>query len=273
MTIESPKVRIIERRSRRDDLDIAKSKEPEILPNKRKLLTKSETVSGEPSLSSTTATSGVNVKNPCMNRSFDQPQTQSQSPQSKSIPQQRRDLSLTSASTTRNAKLRSQGAQSLDSKSTDRMSTSSRRSVIIKLREKFFGRKSKSNRFDENLIQTSLKVVDTRSTNKYTLDDAVKMGLIFGDNRIKDTLNNTDYSVDEAVAKGLLKFYHPINSFEFKYGLSCFIFNGEWLLLVNYVLDPLNRRKIGLKNAFVNLIVDKENNVFYTKKGSFFNFF
>lgn len=142
--------------------------------------------------------------------------------------------------------------------------------MIIKLREKFFGRKSKSNRFDEELIMSSLKVIDTRSTNKLTLDEAVKLGLVFGDNRIRDTLGNTDYSVNDAIAKGVIKFFHPINNFEFKYALSCYIFNNEWLLLINYVLDPLNRRKIGLKNAFLNMIIDKENNVFHTKKGSSF---
>lgn len=110
-------------------------------------------------------------------------------------------------------------------------------------------------------------MIDVRTSNKLELEEAVRAGLVFGDNRVRDTAANTDYSLSEAIVRGLVKFYHPINEFEFKYALSCYIFNNEWLLLVNYVLDPLNRRKIGLKNAFLNLIIDKENNLFNTKKG------
>lgn len=154
---------------------------------------------------------------------------------------------------------------SLDGKSIDRLSVSSRRSVVLKIKDKFFGRKSKSNVFDERLINESARVIDTRSNDKYNIEDAAKMGLLFGDNLVKDTREAVNLSVKVAIEQGVIKFYHPINQFEFKYNLSCAIFN-DVLLLINYVIDPMSKRKIGLKNALFNLVIDRENSVFYSKK-------
>lgn len=260
--------------SRRDELEMSKSsasRPGDRMPaSKRKILAKSETVTGEPGFNLSTngggGGGGVNTSASSislLNRSFDQTTTTTTTAP-------RRDYSLASSVTTmtttrgNGSRHRSHGAPSLDRAS----STSSRRSVIVKLRDKFFGRRSRSNRFDEPLVIDSMRVIDLRTTNKLTLEEAVRNGLLFGDNRVRDTLAATDYSLNEAIVRGIVKFFHPINQFEFKYSLSCYIFNNEWLLLVNYVLDPLNRRKIGLKNAFLNLIIDKENNLFNTKKGN-----
>lgn len=256
------------RLSRRDELELAKGKanDPRMPAAKRKTLAKFETVTGEPGYGT-----GLNPSTSSrsqLNRSFDQTTT---TPGSHQNPH-RRDFSLASSVTTMTTTTRGGSrirSQAGDNKSLDRMSSSSRRSVIVKLRDKFFGRRSKSNRFDEALVLTSMRVVDLRTSEKLKLDDAIKSGLVYGDVRVRDTLANTDYALNDAIVRGLVKFYHPINEFEFKYSLSCYIFNNEWLLLVNYVLDPLNRRKIGLKNAFLNLIIDKENNLFYTKKGNY----
>lgn len=271
VTIEAPAkssspTETTQRLSRRDELEQSKNVAAAAAA-KRKPFAKSETVTGEPGY--TLSGAGRSLANSSstmprqqqqMNRSFDQ-STASQA--------QRRDLSLASSITTSTTTTRGfSRIRSQDNKSLDRMSSSSsRRSVIVKLRDKFLGRRSKANRFDEHLILKSMRVIDLRNSNKLTLEEAIKVGVVFGDDRVRDTLTGADYSLGEAIARGLLKFYHPINKFEFKYSLSCYVFNNEWLLLVNYVLDPLNRRKIGLKNAFLNLIIDKENNLFYTKKG------
>jgi hypothetical protein len=74
--------------------------------------------------------------------------------------------------------------------------------------------------------------------------------------------------IQEALERGILKFYHPVNNFEFKYGQSCYTFSDNFLFLVNYVLDPSDKsRKIGLKSAFNKFVIDRENSVYFAKKG------
>lgn len=162
------------------------------------------------------------------------------------------------------AKFRS--ASAYDVKSIDRLSTMTRKSVISKIKNKVLGKKPKYNHFNEYLIQESMKIFDTKSNKLYTLKEAIDKHLLKKDDRIIDTQKSKDFSVNESIQNGLIKFFHPLNNFEFKYDQSCSIFNDEFLLLVNYVIEPGTKRKIGLKSAFQNGLIDKQTSVYYKKK-------
>ena len=97
--------------------------------------------------------------------------------------------------------------------------------------------------------------------------NAIKNNLTVDEDRILDTLENIDYSINEAIEKSVIKFFHPLNQFEFKYGQSCWIFENI-LFLFNYILDPTSHKKIGLKAAFNKMIIDKENAIYMGKKGA-----
>ncbi len=181
---------------------------------------------------------------------------------------------LTGANSASNnaTKARSTSSSFFDLKSLDRLSTTrskSSRSFIGKLRTKLTGaRKMKSNVFDELLIIKSARIVDTKQSGNLTLEDAAERGLLLAESRIKDRRADRSLGVNEALEKGVLKFFHPINNFEFKYGQSCYIFSDSYLFLVNYVLDPQDKaRKIGLKSAFNKFVIDKDNSVYFVKKG------
>ena len=157
-------------------------------------------------------------------------------------------------------------ASAYDVKSTDKLSTLSRKSVVSKIMNKFLGKKSKYNQFNEYLIQESMKILDTESNQFYSLRDAIERHLLKPEDRIVDCQTKQDYSIVEAIQQGLIKFFHPLNNFEFKYDQSCAIFRNEFLLLVNYVIEPRSKRKIGLKSAFINQIIDKDKSVYYKNK-------
>lgn len=170
-----------------------------------------------------------------------------------------------------NGKLRSMS--SFDLKSLDRVSSQQRKrnsSLIAKLRVKLSGKqKFRSNVLNDELILKSARVIDTKQGNKLTLEEAGERGgLIVADNKIRDRRVDRLLTVTEAIEKSVLKFFHPINNFEFKYGQSCYIFGDNYLFLVNFVIDPNDKnKKVGLKNAFNRSILDKENSVYYVKKG------
>ncbi|CAF0712708.1 unnamed protein product [Brachionus calyciflorus] len=165
---------------------------------------------------------------------------------------------------TTNQKIRS--ASSYDVKSLGKLSTISRKSVITRLKDKMLGKKSKYNRFDEFLIQESMKFTDLKTNNSYQLKEAIERGLLKPEDRILNTMTNEDFSIEDSIKSGLIKFFHPLNNFEFKYNQSCSIFNNEYVLLVNYVSEPGTRRKIGLKTALNNQVIDRENCVYFKLK-------
>ncbi|RNA44606.1 microtubule-actin cross-linking factor 1-like isoform X4 [Brachionus plicatilis] len=162
------------------------------------------------------------------------------------------------------AKFRS--ASAYDVKSVDKLSTMSRKSVMSKIKSKLLGKRAKYNQFNEYLIQQSMKIVDTKSKEIYQLREAIEHNLIRPNERIVDAHSQQDYSVVEAIENGLIKFFHPLNNFEFKYDQSCSVFKNEFLLLVNYVVEPRTKRKIGLKSAFQNEIINKERSTYFKKK-------
>ena len=154
-----------------------------------------------------------------------------------------------------------------DSKSADRFSNSSRKSVVSRLKEKIFGKTKKANIYDEQLIKITMKIVDTTTNKIYNLEDAIINDLTVNEDRILDTLNNLDYSINEAIQKSVIKFFHHINQFEFIFGQSCYIW-GNTLFLFNYILDPTRHKKISLNAAFNKVIIDKENALYMGKNGA-----
>jgi hypothetical protein len=156
-------------------------------------------------------------------------------------------------------------ASSYELKSNDRYSISSSKSVMVRLKEKLFGKKTKSNLFDESLIQFSMRINDTANKKKLSLQEAIRSNVVVPEDRVLDTLNDASYSIGEAIEKGIIQFFHPVNKFEFKYGQSCFMFDDVFLL-VNFVLDPVSHKKIGLKSAFQRAIIDKDNGLYMGKK-------
>ena len=69
-------------------------------------------------------------------------------------------------------------------RSVDRFSVSSKKSVVSRLKEKMFGKKQKSNILDEQLIKISMRIVDTTTSQTYTLEEAIKNNLTVDEDRI-----------------------------------------------------------------------------------------
>ncbi len=113
-----------------------------------------------------------------------------------------------------------------------------------------------------------MRIIDTSNKAKLTLLEAIKAELAIPEDKLIDTLNdNQELTINQAIEQSVLKFFHPINNFEFKYDQSCYIF-GSNLLLVNYVLNPNDmHHKIGLRAAFNRSVLDRENGVYYSRKG------
>jgi hypothetical protein len=171
-------------------------------------------------------------------------------------------------------------SSSFDIKSLDRLSQTSshkrQKSLIGKLRTKLTGaNKMKSNVFDETLIMKSIRILCTKTSSKLSLEDASLRQFFNQDLEIKDSKAEKFLKLNESIEKGVVKFFHPINNFEFKYAQSCYIFNESFLFLVNYVIDshdkaggsPGIKKKIGLRKAFNTFIIDKENAVYFSKRG------
>ena len=130
-----------------------------------------------------------------------------------------------------------------------------------------FGKKSKSNILNENVIISAMRIIDTKNKNKLSLIDAIKSEIAIPEDKLVDTENERELSIPEAIENGVIKFFHPINNFEFKYDQSCYIF-GTNLLLVNYVLNPADmHHKIGLRAAFNRNVLDRGNGVYFSRKG------
>jgi len=193
------------------------------------------------------------------------PKSQSQSPFRQNKNKPKRNESVSSERT--NSLLRG--------RSFDRFSFTSRSSSILsKMKDKLFSKKTKNIEFDENLLLQSIRIVNKLTNKQYDLKSAIEQDLARPDDQIIDTLEEKSLSINDAIKQKIICFKppQPINttteSVEYVYNKNCYIYNHS-LYLFNYILNPNDQRKMDLNETFEKLIIDTENPIYFGKKGPY----
>ena len=151
-------------------------------------------------------------------------------------------------------------------KSVDRLSISSRRSILSRFKDRLLGRKTKSFWFEENLITKSIKILNTLTLEKFGLVTAIERNLMVPDDKIRDVKSGKILDIQDALKKSILRFISTKNNFEYIYGDSCFLYESN-LYLVKYIIDQTDSRKLSLRQAVERSVIDYVSFIYFGKKG------
>jgi hypothetical protein len=181
-----------------------------------------------------------------------------------------RSLTIQSESTLKSDKrdtsINSKVSLKSDSKSESRLSVASKRTFMFKLKKKLLGTKMKVTRLEEEDIFTHTYIVDLLRNEAFSMQEAIENNMILPNYKIRDTETGDECSTEEAIKRQIMRFHFSTNNLEFIYGENCYIFVRD-LYLFLHILDPIDHKKLTMREAFKKVTIDEQNGFYFGKRG------